>query len=204
LLVFGPEAKTRVWLVLDGETLYVDKNGNGDLTEAGERIEARKVESAAPGAPPSYTHFFEVAELADSDRKTRFGTLRMLCWGPAKEAVHENKCMIDVGEQRAAYFGFAGRSDAPILFFSVWLPFRLLKPPHLVLGQEPRPLNGPNPVNWLQVQVGTPGFGKGPTFVSFNGKHDDNRKKNLEAQADIEFPCKDGSTKRISFNVEDT
>ena len=38
LLVFGPEAKTRVWLVLDGDTLYVDRNGNGDLTEKGERF----------------------------------------------------------------------------------------------------------------------------------------------------------------------
>ncbi len=39
LLVFGPEAKTRVWLVLDSQVLYVDRNGNGDLTEANERIE---------------------------------------------------------------------------------------------------------------------------------------------------------------------
>ena len=38
LLVFGPEAKTRVWLVLDGDTLYIDRNGNGDLTEEGERV----------------------------------------------------------------------------------------------------------------------------------------------------------------------
>ena len=36
LLVFGPKADYRVWLVLDGDTLYVDGNGNGDLTEAGE------------------------------------------------------------------------------------------------------------------------------------------------------------------------
>src|SRR5262245_28345703 len=36
LLVFGPEADYRVWLVLDGDTLYVDRNGNGDLTEPGE------------------------------------------------------------------------------------------------------------------------------------------------------------------------
>jgi hypothetical protein len=40
LLVFGPEAKTRVWLVQDGDTLYVDRNGNGDLTEAGEKVQA--------------------------------------------------------------------------------------------------------------------------------------------------------------------
>jgi hypothetical protein len=38
LLVFGPEAKTHVWLALDGDTVYVDWNGNGDLTEEGERV----------------------------------------------------------------------------------------------------------------------------------------------------------------------
>jgi hypothetical protein len=38
LLVFGLEAKTRVWLVLDGDVLHVDRNGNGDLTEDGKRV----------------------------------------------------------------------------------------------------------------------------------------------------------------------
>ncbi|MBO0697590.1 MAG: hypothetical protein J2P46_04285, partial [Zavarzinella sp.] len=38
LLVFGPEAKSRVWLVLDGDAVYVDRNGNGDLTDPGERV----------------------------------------------------------------------------------------------------------------------------------------------------------------------
>src|SRR5262249_45136652 len=38
LLEFGAEAKARVWLVLDGDTLYVDRNANGDLTEANERV----------------------------------------------------------------------------------------------------------------------------------------------------------------------
>jgi hypothetical protein len=38
LLVFGPEAKFRAWLVQDGDRLYVDRNGNGDLTEEGERV----------------------------------------------------------------------------------------------------------------------------------------------------------------------
>jgi hypothetical protein len=38
LLVFGLAAKTRVWLVQDGDTLYVDRNGNGDLTEDGKRV----------------------------------------------------------------------------------------------------------------------------------------------------------------------
>src|SRR5438128_308517 len=30
LLVFGPEAKTRVWLVKDDNTLFIDRNGKGD------------------------------------------------------------------------------------------------------------------------------------------------------------------------------
>src|SRR5262245_40184183 len=49
LLVFGPEAQTRVWLVQDGDTLYVDRNGNGDLTEAGEYVRAEKGEYTNPG-----------------------------------------------------------------------------------------------------------------------------------------------------------
>ena len=42
LLVIGPEAKDRVWVVKDGDTLYVDRNGNGDLTDPGEKIAAKK------------------------------------------------------------------------------------------------------------------------------------------------------------------
>src|SRR5438552_7665237 len=38
LAVFGPKAETRVWMVLDGDTLFIDRNGNLDLTEAGERV----------------------------------------------------------------------------------------------------------------------------------------------------------------------
>ena len=38
LLAFGPKAETRVWLVRDGDVLYVDRNGNRDLTEPGEAV----------------------------------------------------------------------------------------------------------------------------------------------------------------------
>jgi hypothetical protein len=46
LVVFGPRADTQVWMVLDQakadadvyDVLYADLNGNGDLTEAGERF----------------------------------------------------------------------------------------------------------------------------------------------------------------------
>src|SRR5947209_17795496 len=42
LLVFGPEAKTRVWLVLDGEVLYLTGHGSGDLKQKGERGDSFK------------------------------------------------------------------------------------------------------------------------------------------------------------------
>src|SRR5262245_16175679 len=54
LLVFGEEAKQRVWLVLDGNALYVDRNGNGDLTEPGKRVPA-----SATGK------FFQAGQLFD-------------------------------------------------------------------------------------------------------------------------------------------
>jgi len=38
LLVFGPEAKTRAWVVMDGDLIYIDRNGNGDLTEPGKQV----------------------------------------------------------------------------------------------------------------------------------------------------------------------
>jgi hypothetical protein len=38
LLVFGPEGKTRVWLVVDGDVLYADCKGNGDLTGKDQRF----------------------------------------------------------------------------------------------------------------------------------------------------------------------
>lgn len=41
LLVFGPQADTSVWLVEDGDRLFVDQNANGDLTDDGEPVAAR-------------------------------------------------------------------------------------------------------------------------------------------------------------------
>ena len=66
LLVFGPEAKTKVWMVLDGKRLYVDRNANGDLTDDGE----------------SFTTDEEVRIplLAANDGKSRYTDLRV-SWG---------------------------------------------------------------------------------------------------------------------------
>jgi hypothetical protein len=66
LLVFGPQAKERVWLVLDGDTLYVDRNGNGDLTDKGERF---KLPPYQVRHLPSQFRSVAVGELAVGGRK---------------------------------------------------------------------------------------------------------------------------------------
>ena len=59
LLAFGHEARHRVWLVQDGATLYVDRDGNGDLTQPGEKVAARK----ADGRQTDEAFGFDVGEL---------------------------------------------------------------------------------------------------------------------------------------------
>src|SRR5436309_386901 len=62
LLVFGPQAKTRIWLVLDGNILYVDRNGNGDLTEKGEALQGER-------------NSWSVGEIMEADGKTKHTSL---------------------------------------------------------------------------------------------------------------------------------
>jgi hypothetical protein len=59
LLVCGPEAGVRIWLVLDGDVLYVDHNGNGDLTEKGKRFTCKRT----PGLPRPTYPFAEIREF---------------------------------------------------------------------------------------------------------------------------------------------
>lgn len=79
LLVFGPKAETRVWVVLDlaGEpsdpdatknTLYVDRNGDGDLTGADEKIpgtmkEHATIVSFSPKPYVTYSPHFEAGDI---------------------------------------------------------------------------------------------------------------------------------------------
>ena len=62
LLVLGPEAATRVWLVWDGESLYVDRDADGDLTKAGEKVAAEKDESGG-----RYINF-KAGDIAEGER----------------------------------------------------------------------------------------------------------------------------------------
>jgi hypothetical protein len=74
LLVFGQEAKLRVWAVIDGDTLYVDRNGNGDLTEEGEKFTLPRFR---PSSDPQFSEEREGPGVTIHDGKLRHTELRV-------------------------------------------------------------------------------------------------------------------------------
>jgi hypothetical protein len=106
LLIFGPEAKTRVWLVLDGNVLYVDRNGNGDLTGEGKRAAAIQPGNRCGGG-----------DITERDRGTKHTALSVT---PQKDGSMvlsiraEGKYL-----QRSGSVRFAGRpQEAPVIHFN--------------------------------------------------------------------------------------
>jgi len=180
LLVFGADAKFRVWLVQDGDLLYVDRNGNGDLTEAGERVE--KMEGTAG------QRRFEVGSV--SDGKLRHAVNSVTEMAVTEESVGDSKEFARIkGKHREAvntwisvtaerdssddrslpkqikyivngdgkgYMSFADRpQEAPVVHLNGPWTFGLQDiKQHLAVGQN----------KMLQLGVGTPGHGPG-TFA---------------------------------------
>lgn len=64
LLAFGPKADFKAWVILDGDILYVDANGNGDLTDDA----LVRFSTAASNPPKAYV--FETQGIgAEKDEK---------------------------------------------------------------------------------------------------------------------------------------
>ena len=64
LLAFGPRAEHCRWLVIDGDAVYLDRDGNGDLTDEGEKVTA---EAFKKSAHPAH----------ESERSIRLGELKI-------------------------------------------------------------------------------------------------------------------------------
>jgi hypothetical protein len=148
LLVFGPEAKTRIWLVLDGNKLYVDRNGNGDLTEPGKVL-----------AFPETGGWVTIGDIVETDGRARHTALKVRRFGDGY------RMMLLTGGKRRTYVGydefdrlrFAERAaDAPIVHIDGPLTMRLYEEPPILTPGQPAEID---------VQVGTPGLGKG-TFAA--------------------------------------
>jgi hypothetical protein len=171
LLVFGPEAKTRVWLVLDGDTLYADKNGNGDLTEEGERFVRMQDEYDRKRGK----RLWQVGDITTPDGKTRYTDLKVCEIAEGSHVALEGMGVghgvivnVPVGKDRVpqsagcflyAHHGFrllfgARPEDAPIIHFAGPLRMIVIKPDRLSAGLAPGA--------WyhIEARVGTPGLGK--------------------------------------------
>jgi hypothetical protein len=151
LLVFGPEADTRMWLVRDGDLLYVDGNGNGDLTD--------------DGKPMSIKGGCLIGDITERDGKTKHTQLTVTPFrdGHDIEVLVRGKVLQRTFGGVHPYNGwleFATKpQDAPIVHLAGPLSLGLLanRKGHapLVRGQS----------LGLTCHVGTPGLGKG-TFAS--------------------------------------
>jgi hypothetical protein len=198
LLVFGPEAKTRVWLVQDGDMLYVDRNGNGDLTEPGERVTGK---ASRPNVTPAvgreqqesveaFKRTFEVGEITEPGRSTKHTQLIFEVeeftiiprTGPRTTSVDVYTSLRVGGTRPQSAYGAMVLGDrpqeAPVIHFGG--PLRVQP---LIEGQSFK--RGENASD-LRVVVGTSGLGRG-TFAALG-----NQEIPVEFNpiAEVEFPGK--------------
>ncbi len=150
LLVFGAEAKTRVWLVLESDTLYVDRNGDGDLTDPEEDIPLR-ASSEFPLAREAF-----VPDLVAVDKTRRTTTLRFVIQPDGNCYLH-----LKAGKLRQNAWGMpealrlAQRSrEAPVLHFFAPATILLAETPTFIPGRKVM----------LEARIGVPGLGRG-SFV---------------------------------------
>jgi hypothetical protein len=160
LLVLGPKAETRVWLVLDGEALYVDTNGNGDLTEPGKRLKV-----ATPNQDPAA---FEETEITAADGAKHPFRFHLYGWFALRSGKDDPQNPVEPsldvtwkdgrrfgawGDEQGALVFAARPQDAPVVH--VGGP--------LQMGFEVRhPLTKKGDGSYeLNVGVGTKGLGKG-------------------------------------------
>ena len=123
LLVFGPEAKTRVWLVLDGDVLYVDRNGNGNLTEDGESLKIPPFEKNEH--PPLGTEWRQVTAGAIRDGALRHTNLvvRQMRWDrPVAGCEVHGYQRLDIGKLTSALFRQATDGIGYLIAVQVQLP----------------------------------------------------------------------------------
>jgi hypothetical protein len=188
LLALGPKAGTRVWLVLDGDVFYIDRNGNGDLTEPGERVPiGPKTKEIDDDGQAFFTTPLWEEEVTD-----RQGRRRLDVSFEHSADYRQAICRVVVREGKLPRLGEAVLADRPqdaeVLHLDGPLSLRLVEPdgPPLVRGKGPKD---------LCVCVGT--FGRNTTVLVQN--------KAVPADthplAEIEFPSKQPSGKPIHVKV---
>jgi hypothetical protein len=213
LLVFGPEAKTRVWLVADGDFLYVDRNGDGDLTGPGESMRFSAFDNAG-WVGFSEARWVEVGEIREgslkherlriTQKRIEKGVavkepweeeLQALARGGKDVVVYHMSLSLEVRPRPGDPFRIAGRvsqwaglDGEGFLQFAdspKQAPIIHFRGPMQMGLYAPQRLAVGGDASELQTVVGTPGLGKG-TFASveYGGLIADEAKP----VADVTFP----------------
>ena len=157
LLVMGAKAEARVWVVEDGETLYVDKNGNGDLTDDGPPVKptnVRKLGSLTSDYPRGdFDYVLEDIKVSDGSRHTNF---KIVCWDYAADQKGHG-IYLTLNDKIPMYAGWApfwseSPEKASIIHFGGSLEPKQLRYTDFTIDSTPRRLS----ITFL-----TPGRGKG-------------------------------------------
>lgn len=182
LLVVGPKAQDRVWLVQDGPTLFVDRNGNGDLTEKGERFEAKSGSSNFTEYPPveldlkggKYRLEFVDCTLSSEAGAQHLPRITLTC--------SDKKAYGAWGDETGPLTLAGSAKEAPVLHFGgpLQMGFEV---------QHPLVKKGADAYE-LSVGVGTQGLGTG-SFVHLKYWNDAVPEKS-QPSAVLEFPSGPG------------
>jgi hypothetical protein len=172
LLVFGPTAQTRVWLVFDGDALYIDRNGNGDLTEPDERV-------VSPNS-----NYYTLGDIREKDGEAvhrglgviRYEDTRCRLWITSHRLGRQY-----VGSQLADKTHFStSPATAPIVHFDGPIVMTQYSTTRVL----PRGTSGSTRIRSLRVAIGTPGLGTG-TFAACDCEC---REKFGNMQVELRFP----------------
>lgn len=170
LLVFGPEAATRVWLVRDGDVLYVGRKGSNDLSEAEKQVTAQRVQ-----VPAGDFRTWSIGDLSEGDGKAKHTGLTLSVNHNQNGERTTSLSIMTEGKRRQRVYNpkFAGRcEDAPIIHFNGPITLRpstfsevTREKPEIGLGGSP--VRGKNA--YLESQIGTNGLGEN-TFASYKAR----------------------------------
>jgi hypothetical protein len=235
LLVFGPKAETRIWLVLDlaydplrqkpgkTESLHADLNGNGKLTDAGERIPVtvktvKRYSSIRFGESEEHEMDlpqFNVGDVKSADGKIIYKNLVVdVGWYVVGRPDREVTVSVDVpGQGRQSVGGDAfwfgpTAAKAPVIWFDGALTMRMAPSglryfPIDYSGKEPAPpyhevfplVRGEKMP--LRAEIGTAGMGVG----TFNVITCDRVPADVHPLAEVTFSNRDPKKPPIKVEV---
>jgi hypothetical protein len=161
LLVFGKrEARTRVWLVEDGDTLYVDRDGTGMLAGPNKAVRAVGRHEDTPNSEWTY----RVGDLMPDGGREKHTQFKVVRYHRKDEEPLYVLWIHPFGKPLLEYASSANifardRESAPVIHFGGPVVAKLLRSTKLTVNGEGQD---------LQFFVGTPGRGEGSfAYVSY-------------------------------------